>query len=175
MYTMATRLIKTTVVISLNPRPENLNPPTIAKMTVDGLKGRKRSWLNTINLIKMYPYVCTANLVNVSISFVKEQGYRVKHADDVVQSNRLLGDYYSMSEIFNIFIESAIHASPNNFDLFLRDSLDEVLHVFVLNNVDRIRSAPGDKLYRHNIFSWTILLKGESYYELRALLFSIRV
>ena len=117
----------------------------------------------------MYPYVCTANLVNVSIGFVKEQDYRVKHADDVVHSNCLLGDYYSMSEIFNIFIESAIHASPSNFDLYLRDSLDEVLLVFVFNNVDRIRSAPGDKLYSHSIFSWTILPKGERYNEVNTI------
>ena len=49
VYTTTTRLIKTRVVISLNPRFKNINPPTIAKITVDGLKGRKRSWLNTVN------------------------------------------------------------------------------------------------------------------------------
>ena len=93
----------------------------------------------------MYPYVCTANLVNVSISFVRKRDCHGHNADDVVPSNRLLGDYYSMTEIFNIFIESAIHASASNHsDLYLRDSLDEVLLVFVFNNFDRIRFVPGD-------------------------------
>ena len=146
VYTMATRLIKTTVVISLNPRPENFNPPTIARMTVDGLKGRPKL-VEYNKLKKMYQYVCTANLVIVSIGFVKEQDYRVKHADDVVHSNCLLGDYYSMSEIFNIFIESAIHASPSNFDLYLRDY----------------------KLYSHSIFSSTILPMAERYNEVNTM------
>ena len=63
VYTTTTRTIKARVVISLNPRSENINPPTIAKMTVDGLKGKTRSWLNTINLKQMYPHVCAANLI----------------------------------------------------------------------------------------------------------------
>ena len=41
VYTATTKLIRTTVVISLTARPENINPPTIAKMIEDGLKGRK--------------------------------------------------------------------------------------------------------------------------------------
>lgn len=126
VYITTTRMITTRVVISLNPRSENINPPTIAKMTVDGLKEKTRSWLNTINFKKMYPCVCTANVVNVSVSFVRERDCHGKHADDVVPSNRLLGDYYSMTEIFNTSgIESAIHANASNFDLYLRDSLDE--------------------------------------------------
>lgn len=98
-------------------------------------------------------------MVNVSVSFVRERDYHGKHADDVVPSNRLLGDYYSMTEIFNKSIESAIHANASNFDPYLRDSLDKVLLVFVFINVDRIRSAPGDKLYSHYNFSWIILPK----------------
>jgi len=49
VYTTITRLIRTTVVISLTARPENIIPPTITKMTVDGLEVRKASWSYTIN------------------------------------------------------------------------------------------------------------------------------
>ena len=50
-------------------------------------------------------FVCTVNSVHVSISFAKERDCHGKHADDVMRSIRLLGDYYdSMSEIFSIFI-----------------------------------------------------------------------
>ena len=53
VYTTTTRLIRTTVVISLTARPENVIPPTITKMTVDGLKERENKFylrLNAINL-----------------------------------------------------------------------------------------------------------------------------
>ena len=145
-YTTTTRLISTIVVISLTARPENINPPTITKMTVDGLKGRKRSCSVEYN-----KYVCTVNLVNVNINFVKERDCHGKHAYMMwCNQNRLLGDYFSTSEIFNIFIESSIQASASKIDLYLRDSLDEVLLVFVFNNV---RSAPRDKLHSHSNFS----------------------